>query len=407
MPQARGAQAQLLLQRETTFRTPPAPAARLMPFTKWNVGRNPQRQVNNTVSAQPLPAKRDKGDVTPGGTFESILDLRSIGNWLALLLGVPTAQKWVSVQPANVSGVTIHYAESGCPSGNGTLSYASAGTTLSWAGQGESAGAPVNVSAGGNFLIPSNVGGHGVYVTVTPASLPGGNINDVNITVHSTIKSHVFPVDLADRPSALAEIGHTGINKYQRFFGTKVSQLNWDLLNNDQNIQGTLIIGGEADPIPTSVFDAAPTSYSQFRACSALGRIFDGISGAGLGNIRASTISFDNQMTGIPLADGSDGYGTIDQADLIIKGTIDVMFDGASAYQLARDNTSTRLRLVSGATIGANTFTLPVDLLDVELEEANVPVEGKSGIWVQMNYNAHANGARRPVICLNNDVPSF
>ena len=408
MPQARGAQAQLLLQREVTFRTAPSPAAKVIPFTTFQAGRNPQRQENNTVSNTPIPAKRDKGDVTPGGNFTSILDLRSIGHWLALLLGVPVANKWVSQQPTNVTGVTIQYAQVATPSGVGTLTWVFAGTTLAWTAFGETIGAPQNVSAGGNFLLPSSAANHGIYVTVAQGSTPGTNQNDANIAVSATLKAHTFPIDLVDRPSALLEMGHTGIAKYQRFLGSKLNKLSYDLVNNEQNISGDLLIGGEVDPIPVAVFDAAPTSYSYFRACSANGRIWDGISAVALGDIRSGSIAFDNQMTGIQLAEAADGYGLIDQGDLTISGTISAVFNGAAAYDLARQNTSTRMRMLSAATIGANTFSLAVDLLDVELEEANVPVEGKSGLWVDLNYRAHANGTTRlPVITLNNDVTAF
>ena len=408
MPQARGAQAQLLLQREVTFRTAPAPAAKVIPFTSFQAGRNPQRQENNTVSATPIPAKRDKGDVTPGGNFTSILDLRSIGNWLALLLGVPVANKAITQQPTLVTGVTVQYAQTATPSDAGTLAWLITGTTLTWTAFGETAGAAQNVSAGGNFLIPSSAASHGIYVTVVPASLQAGNQSDANIGVSVTLKAHTFPIDLVDRPSALLEIGHTVVAKYQRFLGSKVNKLAYDLVNNEQNISGDLIIGGEVDPIPGTVFDSAPTSYSYFRACSASGRIWDGISQIALGDIRSGSIAFDNGMTGIALAEAADGYGLIDQGDLTISGAISAVFDGAAAYDLARQNTSTRMRMLSAATIGSNTFSLVVDLLDVELEEANVPVEGKSGLWVDLNFRAHANGATRlPVITLNNDVTAF
>lgn len=406
MPQSRGAQVSMIMQRESTFRTPPSPAARQIPFTTANLGRNTFRQENNTVSAQPLPAKRDKGDQTPSGNVTSVFDLRSIGNWLALLLGVPAANKHVTQQPTNVTGVTAQYAEAAAPNGAGTLAWNASGTTLTWTASGESAGSPVNVSAGGNFLLPSGTANHGLYVTVTPASLPGSNQNDTNINVSATLKAHTFPIDLADRPSALLELQHTGIGKYYRFLGSKVSQLSYDLMANDQNINLSLIMGVEVDPVPGAAFDANPTSYAQFRACSALCRITDG-NGTGLGSIRSGSLSFDNRMQGIPLAEGGEGYGTIDQADLLISGTIGAMFTGGDAYQLARDNTSTRMRLVSGATIGGLSFAQNVDLLDVELGEPTVTIEGKSGLWVECPFNAHNNGNRRPVITLVNDVASF
>lgn len=405
MPQARGAATQLLLQRESTFRTPPAPSAIKMPITRWNVGRDPNRQDNNTVSNSALPAKRDKGDSMVSGDFESILDLRTSGMWLAQALGVPTPYKAVTQQPTNVTGVTIHYAEASAAAGNGTLAWTFSGTTLTWTANGDTAGTPVDVSAGGEFLIPSNTASSGVYVTVDATATPGSDQSDANIAVSSTLKAHHFPVNLTIRPSALMEAGFTDVAKYQRVLGGKLNKLRWDVLNNDQNITGEIIAGAEVDPWPTSVFDSTPTSYEYFRACSCKGVISDGASG--LGQVVGGTVELDNQMTGYPLADGEEGYGLIDQGDLMLHGTLRATFDGASAWQLARDHTSTRLRIVSAATIGGLTFSLNLDIPAAELEETRVPIEGKTGLFVEMNWRAHQSASRVPVITLVNDISSF
>ena len=81
MPQAIGAMMQLLLQRETAFRTRPTPAAAFrLPFTKYNMGRDPQKVRDPSISSSPLPGKSGLGDAIVQGSIESILDLRSIGH---------------------------------------------------------------------------------------------------------------------------------------------------------------------------------------------------------------------------------------------------------------------------------------------------------------------------------------
>lgn len=406
MAQARGAAASLDLQRESVFRTAPgSPATFRMPFTRWNVGRDPRRQDNNTVANSALPAKRDKGDPMIAGDFDSILDLRSIGQWLALALGVPAANKAVTKQPTNVTGVTIHYAEASAATGNGTLAFTLSGTTLTWTAQGDTAGTPVDISAGGEFLIGSNTASSGIYVTVDASAIPAGDQTDADIAVSGTLLAHAFPVNLTDRPSALLELGFSDITKYQRILGAKLNRLSWDVMNNDQNLQGEIIAAADVDPWPTSAFDSTPTSYEYFRACSCKGIISDGASG--LGQIVGGTVQLDNQMTGYELAEGAEGYGLIDQGDLMLSGTLRAVFDGASAWLAARNHTSTRLRITSAATIGANTFSLNLDIPAAELEEARVPVEGKTGLFVDLNWRAHQSGSRVPVITLENDVASF
>lgn len=405
MPQARGARSQLILQRETEFRTPPgAPAGRLIPFTTWGYGRDPRRQENQTIQNSALPRKRDQGDPWLSGPFTSVLDLRSIGNWLALLYGVPVANKAVTQQPTNVTGVTIHYAEADCASGNGTLAYTDASTSLAWTANGDIAGAPVDVSAGGQFLIPSDTATSGVYVTVAAAALPGADQTDADIAVSATLKAHVFPQNLADRPSALAEMGHPDITKFYRSLGLKLNRLAWDVVNNEQNISGELI--GAVETEETSAWDATPTSYEQFRACSAAGRVTDGAGGT-LGGITAASMDVNNQMEGKDLADGEEGYGFVDQGDIMLGGRLTALFTGEDAYAAARANTSTRLRIVSGATIGADTFRLIHDIPAAELLEPRREVNGKSGMYVEIDWRAHEAGGLLPVVTLENDVTSY
>jgi hypothetical protein len=310
---ARAALAKLLFQKETAYRTAPSPAAKVMPFTVYDVGREAKRQANNTVTSSPLPARGDAGDAIVGGAIASVLDLRSIGNWLELLLGAST------------------------PSGT------------------------------------------------TPAF------------------SHTYPVNLAERPSALCELGHSDISKYFRSLGIKANKMSWDVVNNDQDV--SIEVLGAVETEETAAFDAAPTSYAQFRACSAKGKIYDG-SGATLGVVVGGSIAFDNQMTGIPLADALEGYGAIDQGELIISGTLRAVFDGASAYAIARANTNTALTIISQATVGSLTCSLTVAMPYVELMEPKRQVRGKSGLFVDVPWKAVA-GATLPTVVLLNDVATY
>lgn len=310
---ARAALAKLLFQKEAAYRTAPTPGAIVMPFTTYDVGRDAKRQANNTVTSSPLPARGDAGDAVVGGAFTSVLDLRSIGNWLELLLG---------------------------------------------------------------------------------ASTPGGTVGAY---------THTYPIDLAERPSALLEMGHSDISKYFRTLGAKLNKLSWDVLNNDQNIAGEIIAAVETEE--TAAFDAAPTSSVQHRACSAGGQITDG-AGSTLGVVVGGSIAFDNQMVGIPFADALEGYGAIDQGELLISGSLRAVFDGAAAYALARANTNTRLKMVSQATIGGLLCSLTVDMPYVELMEPKRQVSGKSGLFVDVPWKAVA-GATLPTVVLLNDVATY
>lgn len=404
--QAKGALMQLLLQRETTFRTPPGvPAAFKMPFTRYGVGRDPRKQRDPSINASPLADKSGQGDAVVEGAITSILDLRSVGHWLALALGVPTSHKAVTRQPTNITGVTLHYAQAATPAGNGTLAFAAAGTTLTWTANGETAGAPVNVGAGGRFTIPSGTANHGLVVEVAAGALPAQDKSDANIAVSATLKAHVFPFDLADRPSALLELGHTDTGKYYRTVGAKVNTLAYDLTALEQNIELGILAGAETEQ--AAAFDAAPTGYNGVRAAGAGGSIGNGAD-ASLGTLVEGKVSLSNNMTGYPVVDGLEGYGLIDQGEIALGGSLKAVFDSAGAYALARAGTSTRLRLGSQATVGADTFALWWDIPNAEFIEKAIPKEGKSGLFAELEWAAHRVAAGTLPLCvLINDVAGY
>lgn len=409
MTQAKGALMQLLGQRETTFRTAPGSVdGWLLPFTKWNVGRDPGKVADPSISNSPLPAKTGCGDATVQGTAECILDLRSIGFWLSLALGVPTSTyKAVTQQPTNVTGVTVHYAQSAAGAGNGTLAFTFIGKTLTWTDNAGTPGTPVDVTAGGRFTIPAGVASHGLVVDVGAAALPGANQSDSDIAVSATLKAHVFPIDLADRPSALLELGHTDIAKFYRALGCKLNKLSFDIAAKEQNIALDIIGASETEEV--SAWDATPASYASARACGHGGAIGNGSSGA-LGTITAGTFSLDNGMTGkkVVTSPPQEGFGLIDQGELMLSGDIEAVFDGASAYALARAGTSTRMRIGSSAQSGSDVFSLYWDMPNVEFIEKVVPKEGKSGLFAKLDWKAHRDTAGNlPLVTLINDVTAY
>lgn len=407
MTQAKGALMQLIGQRETTFRTAPGSVdGWLLPFTKWNVGRDPGKVRDPSINASPLPGKTGCGDATVQGTAECILDLRSIGFWLALALGVPTSSyKAVTKQPTNVTGVTVHYAQSAAGAGNGTLAFTFVGKTLTWTDNAGTPGTPVDVTAGGRFTIGAGVASHGIVVEVAAAALPGANQSDSDIAVSSTLKAHVFPIDLNDRPSALMELGHPDITKFYRSLGCKVNKLSFDIAAKEQNIALDIIGGSETEE--ASAWDATPTSYASARACGHGGFIGNGSSSA-LGDITAGTFSLDNGMEGRKVVKQQEGFGLIRQGEVMASGTIEAVFDGASAYALARAGTSTRMRIGSTAQSGSDVFSLYWDMPNVEFVEKVVPKEGKSGLFASLDWMAHRDTAGNlPLVVLVNDVAAY
>jgi hypothetical protein len=407
MAQGKGALMQLLYQRETTFRTAPgSPDAVRLPFTSYNVGRDPKKVRDNSINASPLPGKMSCGDAEVAGNIKSILDLRGIGYWMALLLGVPSAKKAVTKQPTNVTGVTVNYAHATCTAGAGTLTYTNTGKTLAWQAQGDStAGTPVDVTAGGYFTLESDTADHSIHVTVAAGALPSTDKSDADIAVSATLKTHLFPVDLNDRPSALLELGHSDLSKFYRADGVKLNSLAYDLTAAEQDISMDVLAGAETEYGTT--WDATPTSFDSVRACGSGGRISNG-SNTALGTVVSGDISVNNGMQGYLLPDGLEGYGLIDQGEISIKGKVKTVFDAAGAYALSRADTSTRLRLTSNAAVGSDVFSLVWDIPNVSFAEKAPPKEGKSGLFVELDWEAHRDAAGNlPLVMLTNDVTAY
>lgn len=405
--QAKGASMQLLLQKEPSYRTPPAsPDAVRLPFIKWGVGRDPRRQEDPSINNSPLPGKPGAGDAVSAGSASAILDLRSIGFWLSLLLGAPVTHKAVTVQPKNVTGVTVNYAETACPSGAGTLSFTASGKALTWAAQGDSGpGAAVDVSAGGYFLLPSGTAGKGLHVTVSASALPAADKADADVAVSATLKAHVFPITLDERMSALAELGHSDIGKYYRTSGVKLNKLSFDVSALQQNIDLELIGGEETES--DIAWDAAPTAYNSVRACGSGGYISNGVD-ATLGSLTGGSLTVENGMEGKELIDGREGYGLVTQGDVKISGSVKAVFDSQGAFALARAGTSTRLRVGSSAVVGADTFALWWDMPHVDFGDKPMTKEGKSGLFVDTDWTAHSVASGElPLVLLINDVPAY
>jgi hypothetical protein len=317
MAQGKTVLSKLIMQYQTGgLRVAPSPvAAKVIPFSKFDFGRDPGRQKNDSLNGSALGNKSDAGSpVIPAQTMESILDLRTVGYLLKLLLGAPT-------------------------------------------------------------------------------------------TTGTTLKSHTFPIDIASRPYAMFERQHSDISKFFRWYGVHCNKLSWDIKNADQNISAELFAAQEIDPIPTSAFDAAPTAVAAFRANSGSGVISNGVDTA-LGTIIGGNIEISSNINPEVAADGNAGYSIFTPMELTFKGKIKCVFDGTAAYDLARTGTSTRLKILSAATIGANTFDLTVDMPYVELIEKAVPVSGKSGMVVDMDWIAHT-GATLPTVVLRNDVTAY
>lgn len=117
-------------------------------------------------------ASRTSG-VAPLGVFFDVIDTPAPA-WTS---GV-VQPRGFGDHPLNTTGVRITRVTANTPLGAGTLTFGAAAKTLRWAAPGHSAGPIVDVSAGGNFALPSGSGSSALHVWVNPAALPASNKTD-------------------------------------------------------------------------------------------------------------------------------------------------------------------------------------------------------------------------------------
>ena len=101
-----------------------------------------------------------------------------------LTISGTTSFRGVTTNTSNITGVIALDAPTTAAAGNGTLTFTATGTLLAWAENGDTAGAGVDVSAGGMFTLASN-NGQPLNVGVVAANLPAANQTDT-ITLGDT-----------------------------------------------------------------------------------------------------------------------------------------------------------------------------------------------------------------------------
>ena len=88
------------------------------------------------------------------------------------------SQRSLSGRTSNVTGVTIVFIENDTATGAGTLSFTAAGTTATWAENGDSAGAAVNIGAATGYYTLASNNGNEIDIHSAVGSLPGTDQSD-------------------------------------------------------------------------------------------------------------------------------------------------------------------------------------------------------------------------------------
>lgn len=223
----------------------------------------------------------------------------------------------------------------------------------------------------------------------------------------SGIYTHVFTLNLTDRPSSLLELAlteSTPTTRYHRHLGVMMNTLGWPLIDVNQRITAEMLGAVEVRPYPVAFFDPTPIAMRAMNAaCKKAGKISDGA--ASVGDIAAGAVQFSNDLEGQSLADGLEGFGAILLGQPAVTGSVDILFKPGELVDDALARTSKHLVLESKNAAGDN--SLVVDIPSAELDVPRIVVETSKGIVVRgVGFRAHKNVT--PVtVTLRNAVAAY
>lgn len=221
--------------------------------------------------------------------------------------------------------------------------------------------------------------------------------------------THTWTLTNDLRPSALMEFadGPADNREFHRYFGMKLNELAWAVMEADQSFTTGLIGAVELKPFPVAAYHDAPAAkYAKSRACKKRGNVYDVLNNSTLGEITKANVSINNDLDAEAFADGREGFGVIMTGDVRITGSISVLLKPGTAVQAALTHTSKKLVLASANAAGTHSATLT--LPNIEFDRPKQERKTSKGIRVDLNWRAHKQAGADPVtLVVVNAVPSY
>lgn len=242
---ARGANARLRVDFETTYGTPPSSNFKQVPFVSSDLG-----PAQGLIESDLLGQGREGEDATldvinNDGNLVVPVDVRNFGYWLALCFGEPVTTGLAkaggsivfSAQPAVNSTITLAGTAftfvSGSPSGNQiqigaslTLTLDNAVTALN--GSAVPAIAAATYSKTGTdtlTILHDTTGTVGNAFTLAASSSPASHGTPSGATLTGGTNKHVFTSGADDLPSMSIETGLEDISKFEMNYGARANTL--------------------------------------------------------------------------------------------------------------------------------------------------------------------------------------
>lgn len=402
MSQARGTNFTLIRYEEDTYGQDPAAPAGIRIYTRsTSLGASQNLVEDPTLTSDRAKAEPDKGNVDVGGDTPVTVNAESMPYLLKDALGVVTSGRPVSNQPTNVTGVVVEYAETTCSPGAGTLAFVAIGTTLSWAANGDAAGTPVDVAAGGSFTLQSATASESLVVTVTPGGLPGGDTSDADITV---VDAYEHRFTIGDLPLGVTydkDYGPaiSGAGRVEGLNGNRCGAVTFRFPQ-EGHPEGVFSWVGAGQVLRAAALDATPTDPGHHGFTAFAATVKEG--GTTIATLKEADITLNNDLDTDGYVLGGGGNRTeLPEGDAIVGGRVRGTFSNATLLNKAVNDTESSLQvdLSRGdgwGTAGNEFCGFTVQQLKYEL--TTIPIDGPKGVVVDFPFKSYRKGTDRGLL---------
>lgn len=366
MTQASGSNASISIWEESTYGTRPGSPTmfKIKAATEGvSLKKSIEKLTSNAItSARGIAASRG-GNMTVSGALPFELPLLGIGKLLKHAIGTaasPVAVKLVSLA-TGLTNVIVRCADTATPAGAGTIT--KTGATLIWTANGETAGAAVDVSAGGDFTLQSGTASHAIYIIVTGTVTGTSAVATVGAAAYKhVITRGALPVGLG------AEIAYPDITQYNAFDGLRIESMSLSVGTSGM-VTGSMNLVGKTSTILATA-SGTPSSVTHVPFVHHEATLMDGGASASM-----TALSFDigNDIEQIrvigsrTIASAREGMGNA-------SGKITTLFQDATMINKVINETASSLRAFFGAADGTGS---------IEFKFPNVKYFGDAGNGIQ------------------------
>lgn len=397
MPQASGSQASISIWEEVAYGVRPVtPAMFKIKAATAGVTLKPvvEKLISKAITASRGIAASRGGNITVSGAIPFELPLLGIGKLIKHAIGtsVDTAVKMCTLG-TGLTNVIVLCADTAAPAGAGTLTHT--GSTLTWSAFGETAGAAVDITAGGDFVLQSSIASHALYILVTGAVVGASAAATVTATAayKHVITRGALPVGFG------AEIAYADIAQYQAFDGCRIDALDITI-GNSGLVTGSMNVVAASSTVPTTVATGTPSSVAHSPFAQHEAMLMEGAVAA---QMTAFSFNLTNGLDPVR-AIGSRTIGSLREGMGDLNGKITTLFQDASRITRVLNETASSLYAYMAAANNAGCILF--DLPNVKYYgDAGAGISTEKGIVQSNDFQADnsVGGADISVTIINSE----